>query len=321
MKKLKWHGIIFALFILFLYIMGTYDIFMMLSHNEAYYISKGYGQIVHEYFTNYPIVGLVMWIGNLMCGLLAPVLYLFKNKNVYKVAYASFIFDLLLILLGAIFNNRFEVFETNIICFDMFILIITLLMVLATWGVDTKALVASLGVAGAVAGLAMQDMIKDFIGGADILTEDQFKVGDNIEINGFRGNVIYLGMKVTKIRAYTGEVRIIANRNINAVTNYSMMTAICVIDIGLSYDNKIEKAEEVLQRAIENAKKKVTYLKKITILGIEELKNDAIIFRIEAEVEPMKNFEFNRILLKEVLKEAEANNLTLSYNKVDVKNV
>ena len=127
MKKLKWHGIIFALFILFLYIMGTYDIFMMLSHNEAYYISKGYGQIVHEYFTNYPIVGLVMWIGNLMCGLLAPVLYLFKNKNAYKVAYASFIFDLLLILLGAIFNNRFEVFETNIICFDMFILIITLL--------------------------------------------------------------------------------------------------------------------------------------------------------------------------------------------------
>lgn len=127
MKKLKWYGIIFALFILFLYIMGTYDIFMMLSHNEAYYISKGYGQIVHEYFTNYPIVGLVMWIGNLICGLLAPVLYLFKNKKAYKVAYASFIFDLLLILLGAIFNNRFEVFEINIICFDMFILIITLL--------------------------------------------------------------------------------------------------------------------------------------------------------------------------------------------------
>lgn len=171
---------------------------------------------------------------------------------------------------------------TNIVKY--IILIITLLMILATWGVDTKALVASLGVAGAVAGLAMQDMLKDFIGGADILTEDQFKVGDNIEINGFRGNVIYLGMKVTKIRAYTGEVKIIANRNINAVTNYSMMSAICVIDIGLSYDNKIEKAEEVLQRAIENAKKKVTYLKNITILGIEELKNDAIIFRIEAEV-------------------------------------
>lgn len=127
MKKLKLSGIIFALFILFLYIMGTYDIFMMLSHNEAYYISKGYGEVVHNYFTNYPVVGLILWIGNLICGLLAPVLYLFKYKKAYIVAYASVIFDLLLILLGAIFNNRFKVFETNIICFDIFILIITLL--------------------------------------------------------------------------------------------------------------------------------------------------------------------------------------------------
>ena len=127
MKKLKWYGIIFALLILFLYIMGTYDLFMMLSHNEAYYISKGYGEIVHNYFTNYSAFMLVLWLGNLICGLLAPVLYLFKNKNTYKIAYASFIFDLLLILLGVIFYNRFKVFEINIICFDMFILIITLL--------------------------------------------------------------------------------------------------------------------------------------------------------------------------------------------------
>ena len=201
------------------------------------------------------------------------------------------------------------------------IIAIALLMILAAWGVDTKALVASLGVAGAVAGLAMQDMLKDFIGGADILAEDQFKVGDNIEIKGFRGNVIYLGMKITKIRAYTGEVKIIANRNINEVINYSVMPAVCVIDIGLSYDNSIEQAETVLQTAINNATKKVNYLKRpITILGIEELTNDSVVYRVEAEVAPMKNFEFNRIFLKEILKEAEANNLTLSYNKIDVHN-
>ena len=140
MKKLKWYGIIFFFFLLFLYIMGTYDIFMMLSHNEAYYISKGYGEVIHNYFSNYPFVGLILWIGNLICGLLAPVLYLFKNKKVYKVAYASFIFDLLLILLGAFFNNRFEVFEINIICFDMFILIITLLFSIYTH-IDNKKII------------------------------------------------------------------------------------------------------------------------------------------------------------------------------------
>lgn len=202
------------------------------------------------------------------------------------------------------------------------ILIIALLTILATWGVDTKALIASLGVAGAVAGLALQDMIKDFLGGADVLTEDQFQVGDNIQIGDFRGNVIYLGMKTTKIRANTGEVKIIANRNVNDVINYSIMNSICVVDIGLSYDNKIEESEKVLQKAIDNASKKVNYLQRpITILGIEKLNNDSVVYRIEAEVPPLKNFEFNRILLKEVLKEAEANNLTLSYNKVDVHSV
>ena len=130
LEKLKWYGIGFALLILFLYIMGTYDIFMMLSHNTAYYDSKGYGQIVYDYFTNYPITGLILWIGNLICGLVSPILYLFKNKNAYKVAIASFLFDLILIILGVAFRNRFNVLGLNIFCFDLFILFITL-----SWGI------------------------------------------------------------------------------------------------------------------------------------------------------------------------------------------
>lgn len=127
MKKLKWHGVLFALFMLFIYIMGTYDIFMMLSHNEAYYLRKGYGEIVHNYFTGYPVPGLILWIGNLVSGLIAPILYLLKNKCAYQAAYASFLFDLFLILFGAIFNNRFRVFDITDICFDISVLVITFL--------------------------------------------------------------------------------------------------------------------------------------------------------------------------------------------------
>lgn len=127
MKKLKWHGIAFSLLIFFIYIMGTYDFFMMLSHNEAYYVSKGYGEIILDYFTDYPIAGLVLWGGNLASGLTAPILYLLKNKWAYIAAYASFLLDLFLILFGAIWKNRFGVFDLPVICFDIFILIITFL--------------------------------------------------------------------------------------------------------------------------------------------------------------------------------------------------
>lgn len=127
-KKLKWHGMLFALLMLFLYVMGTYDLFMMLSHNANYYNSHGYSQIVIDYFTDYPIWGLIFWIGNLVCGLISPILYLLnKNKYAYKVAITSFVCDFILILLGIAFNNRFNVFGINVFCFDLFILFITLL--------------------------------------------------------------------------------------------------------------------------------------------------------------------------------------------------
>lgn len=127
MKKPMWYGVIFALLILFLYMMGTYDIFMMLSHNEAYYAKQGYGQIVAAYFTDYPVVGLIFWIGNLACGLLSPILYLCRRTCAEKIAMASFICDFVLIILGVAFRNRLAVFGPNIFCFDLFILFITLL--------------------------------------------------------------------------------------------------------------------------------------------------------------------------------------------------
>lgn len=144
MKKLKWYGIMFALFMLFLYVMGTYDIFMMLSHNAAYYADKGYGQVVVEYFTDYPVVGLIFWIGNLACGLLSPILYLCKKKSAAIIAMTSFVCDFILIILGVAFRNRLAVLGTNIFCFDLFILFITLLFAVFLYFQNKKDVTSSI---------------------------------------------------------------------------------------------------------------------------------------------------------------------------------
>lgn len=219
-------------------------------------------------------------------------------------------------------KKALTVFTILINIIKYIILAIALLTILATWGVDTNALITSLGVVGVVAGLALQDILKDFLVGASILTEDQFKVGDNIQIDDFRGTVIYVGMKTTKIKASTGEVKIISNRNITEVINYSLTPSTCYIDVELSSESKENKTEEVLKNVIERVSKKVNYLKKpIKILGIEELKPNTITYRIEAELSPLKDSEFKRIFLKEIKLEAEAHNLNLTTNKVDVHNV
>lgn len=100
-------------------------------------------------------------------------------------------------------------------------LIIVLLVILADLGVNVSSLVAGLGILTAVLGLAFQDMIKDFIAGVTILVENQFSVGDIIEVNGFKGEVISVGLKTTEIKNSEGQVKIISNHAIDGIINDS----------------------------------------------------------------------------------------------------
>ena len=97
----------------------------------------------------------------------------------------------------------------NIIKWLIFIFVT--LSILSVYGVDTTGIIASLGVAGLVIGLALQDIIADFVSGIFILFDDQYTIGDIIEINGFKGEVIGFGLMSTKIKKYTGDVLILAN--------------------------------------------------------------------------------------------------------------
>ena len=119
--------------------------------------------------------------------------------------------------------------------------IIGVLMILEIYGIDTKSLIASLGVVGIVIGLALQDIIKDFIVGISIIFEGQYSIGDWVYINGFKGEVLPSNLRTTKLKSYTGEIKIIYNRNINEIINYSMVSNILLIDVGVAYESDIER--------------------------------------------------------------------------------
>lgn len=133
MKRIKWYGVLFALFVFFMYVMGIYDLFMMLGHNNTYYESHGYGQKVMNYFTDYPIPFLAFWITNLVCGICSPVFYVTKKKVCVKIAFLSSIADTILIILTCFFRNRIAVLGWNILGFDLFILLVTLGFALFCW--------------------------------------------------------------------------------------------------------------------------------------------------------------------------------------------
>ena len=102
---------------------------------------------------------------------------------------------------------------------------------------------------GVVVGLAFQDLIKAFIAGITIVLEGQYRVGDIIEIAGFKGEVIYLGLKSTKIKANTGEIKIISNHLVADVINYSLSDSLAIVDIDIAYESNLEKVEKVFAKS------------------------------------------------------------------------
>ena len=89
--------------------------------------------------------------------------------------------------------------------FKYIIFIVVILFILEAYGIDTKSLIAGIGVAGVVLGLALQDILKDLISGLSIMLDNYFVIGYIVEYEGFTGEVVEFGLKSTKIRNFSGE--------------------------------------------------------------------------------------------------------------------
>ena len=120
MKKLTIWGICFAVLMFSLNLIGCYDFIMVVTHNRAYF-AEHYTPAIKAYFANYPIFFLILWIGNLLGGILAPIFHLFRNKLALTFAGLAFWTDVLLVIVTCLFRNRIQIFGQQFIV-DLIIL-------------------------------------------------------------------------------------------------------------------------------------------------------------------------------------------------------
>jgi len=152
------------------------------------------------------------------------------------------------------------------------IVIIALLIILEIYGINTASLVTGLGVMGLVVGLALQDTLKDFIGGMSVIMDNYFVVGDVVEYNGFKGEVIAFGLRSTKVKKASGEVLTFANRNIMQIINYSQKNAEIILNISISNEESATKVEKALQSLIPEINKVKNVLDKgVNYLGLTDV--------------------------------------------------
>ena len=197
-------------------------------------------------------------------------------------------------------------------------IIITFIVVLRIHNINVTSMIAGLGLAGAGIVLAVQDALKDIIRGASIISDNYFKVGDVVKYNDIEGKVLVLGLKTTKIKDIaTNNIVSISNRNIEqieVVSNY------LYINIPLSYELKLKKAEEVITE-IANRVKKVDNIKDCKYIGINNFSSSSIDYLISVEINNIENKrQSRRDTLNVILSTLEENKIEIPYNQLDIHN-
>ena len=224
--------------------------------------------------------------------------------------------------LKAIQKQRVKTIRTMLInIIKYIIIIIVVLAILSVYGVNVKSIVAGLGIGTVIIGLALKDLAADLIAGFSIIIEGEYEIGDTIEIDGFMGEVVFIGLRTTRIRNFKGATKIVANHYMDNIINYSENNSLAVVDVSIAYEIKEEKIEKVFNTLITDLKGKLEYATKdIEVWGINELSDSGVIYRVVVETKPMKHIATERILRKEIKKAFDNAGIKIPYTQIEVHN-
>lgn len=194
---------------------------------------------------------------------------------------------------------------------------ISILLILGQLGINLGPLLAGAGVLGLAIGFGAQSLVKDVITGFFIIFEDQFGVGDVIQIDQFKGTVEEIGIRVTRIKSGAGEVYIIPNGSIKQVTNFSIYNSLAVVDVSIAYDADVDLAVKVLKEAMgqlyHQSPEKI--VKEPEVLGVQAFGNSELKLRITAECLPNTQGDIARILNAEIKRKLDEYGIDMAYPK------
>jgi moderate conductance mechanosensitive channel len=185
---------------------------------------------------------------------------------------------------------------------------LAILMALGELGQNIAPLLASAGVAGVALGFGAQSLVRDTLSGFFILLENQFGVGDNLEIqtpsNRVVGRVESLTLRVTSLRAFDGALQMVPNGNIVVASNRSKGWARAIIDVRVAYGEDVEHLRSVLEELFSELEGDRTLSEWIheapSVLGVERMGNDALVMRVIADTRPSKVMDVERLLRERI---------------------
>jgi small conductance mechanosensitive channel len=179
--------------------------------------------------------------------------------------------------------------------------IFVILTVLGAFAINIAPLLAGAGVAGLAIGFGAQQLVRDVISGFFILAEDQFGVGDTITTAGVTGTVETVSLRITRLRGDDGVLHHVRNGDMGVVSNSTRGWATVTIDVPLNPSVDVLAAQDVLSRAMTDLVASGEFdgqlLSPPAVLGINELRPDAVIVRLSGRTEPAAKAAVLRAML------------------------
>ncbi len=181
---------------------------------------------------------------------------------------------------------------------------IALLMIVGELGIQLGPLLATAGIGAVAVGFGAQSLVKDVISGFFIILENQYRIGDAIEVAGVSGLVESVSLRRTVLRDLEGKVHTVPNGEIKIVSNLSKEWSRSVLDVPISYSEAVDRVMEVLDEigkelAAEEPWKNLL-LEPLQIFGVERFGESDLVIRVVVKTVPLKQWEVGRELRRRI---------------------
>ena len=190
-------------------------------------------------------------------------------------------------------------------------------------GVNVSTIVASVGIVALVIGFSAESLIADMVTGAFMIFENQYNVGDIVEVDSFRGTVTDIGLRTTSLTDPGGNVKIVNNSSMKNILNRSDKPSRAISVIGVPYGTDFEKLEREIPALMERirAAHPEVFKKAPEYLGIDDLADSAVVMKFVGEVDEDNIFSGRRILNHDLLLGFKKLGVECPFPQVDIHNI
>jgi small conductance mechanosensitive channel len=198
--------------------------------------------------------------------------------------------------------------------------VIAIMMIIRELGLDIGPILAGAGIIGLAVGFGAQSLVKDIISGFFILLEDQYRVGDIVQIGGVAGQVEHMSLRVSILRDLEGKVHYVPNGSVNVVSNLTKEWARAVLDIGVAYKEDVDQVMNILRELGDEMAKDPTYsqyiMEPLQILGLSDFADSAVVIKVMFKTLPLKQWDVGREFRRRVKKTFDAKGIEIPFPHV-----